>query len=200
MFTHLVRSVFRLRLNQSTFFFTLSLRLKTDMNRAVSDSTQRQHLCLYCVQTLTTVACGFKQLGRASGGMASIKSALMSSACNKETTYGNLWISFVCLFVFFEHIICRSHQVVFLKQITVVQHVFWIFWQIYHFIFEYKTYKSISIEYKSFLFFWLKYALSCFKGTCVCIFLCNALKMTKKLNSIMVRGHALWSYPKANLD
>lgn len=195
MFTHLVRSVFRLGLNQSTFFFTLSLRLKTDMNSAIntsSDSTQRQHLCLYCVQTLTTVACGFKQLGRASGGMASIKSALMSSACNKDTTCRHLWISFVCLFVFFEHTIYRSHQVVFLQQITVVLHLFWIFWQIYHFIFEYKM--------LSFLFFWLKYALSCFKGTCVCIFLCNALKMTKKLNSIMVRGHALWSYPKANLD
>lgn len=104
MFTHLVRSVFRLGLNQSTFFFTLSLKLKTGMNSAIntsSDSTQRQHLCLYCVQTLTTVACGFKQLGRASGGMASIKSALMSSACNKDTTCRHLWISFICLFVFF---------------------------------------------------------------------------------------------------
>lgn len=30
---------------------------------------------------LTTVACGLKQLGSASGGMASISSALMSSAC-----------------------------------------------------------------------------------------------------------------------
>lgn len=30
---------------------------------------------------LTTVACGLKQVGSASGGMASISSALMSSAC-----------------------------------------------------------------------------------------------------------------------
>lgn len=39
---------------------------------------------LVCVWTLTTVAWGFKQLGRASGGMASISSALMSSACNRQ--------------------------------------------------------------------------------------------------------------------
>lgn len=30
------------------------------------------------------MAWGFKQLGRASGGMASISSALMSSACHRE--------------------------------------------------------------------------------------------------------------------
>lgn len=35
---------------------------------------------------LTTVACGLKQLGSASGGMASISSALMSSACVREGT------------------------------------------------------------------------------------------------------------------
>lgn len=34
--------------------------------------------------TLTTVACGFRQLGSASGGMASISNALMSSACNRK--------------------------------------------------------------------------------------------------------------------
>ena len=36
------------------------------------------------VWTLTTVAWGFRQLGRASGGMASISRALMSSACHRE--------------------------------------------------------------------------------------------------------------------
>lgn len=33
-------------------------------------------------EALTTVACGLKQLGKASGGMASISSARISSACS----------------------------------------------------------------------------------------------------------------------
>lgn len=73
------------------------------------------YTCMYVrVWSLTTVAWGFKQLGRASGGMASINNALMSSACNRQRDRRVVYALYAWFSTWNEHCLLGLFHTIFL--------------------------------------------------------------------------------------